>query len=474
LSGLLLGRVDGDLSGEQVQQVEYIRRAADDLLELVNDLLDLAKVEAGKVEVKPLEFTASNLFGALRGMLRPLLLNQSVNLVFEDADQIPAIFADEGKVSQILRNFISNALKFTESGEVRVSATPGGDTRVIFSVSDTGIGIAPENLELIFRDFAQVDGPLQRRVKGTGLGLPLSKKLATLLGGEVRVRSELGLGSTFTLEIPLRYRDSAEEQSDPLSAWIPDSGKLPVLIVEDSPPMKMMYNSFLEGSVFQAVHASTTREAERILDQVRPAAIMLDVVLRSEDSWTFLAHRAEDARTQGVPILVVSTIEDRGKAFHLGASDYLVKPIERADLICRLRAVTGQTPLHRVLIIDDNERDRYLFKRQLKDAPFLVIEASGGREGIRKANEARPHLIVLDINMPDMGGFEVVERLKAEASTKDIPVVICTSRVLTSTERTQLTGLAATIIGKESLDQSAIAEELRRIINPFEMATAID
>jgi CheY-like chemotaxis protein len=145
---------------------------------------------------------------------------------------------------------------------------------------------------------------------------------------------------------------------------------------------------------------------------------MLDVVLRSEDSWTFLAHHAEDARTQGVPILVVSTIEDQGKAFHLGASDYLVKPIERADLISRLRALTGQTPLHRVLIIDDNERDRYLFKRQLKDAPFLVLEASGGREGIRKANEAKPHLIVLDINMPDMGGFEVVERLKAEPRPK--------------------------------------------------------
>ena len=144
LSGLLLGRVDGDLSGEQVQQVEYIRRAADDLLELVNDLLDLAKVEAGKVEVKPLEFTASNLFGALRGMLRPLLLNQSVNLVFEDADQIPAIFADEGKVSQILRNFISNALKFTESGEVRVSAAPDGDTHVIFRFRTQASGSRPK------------------------------------------------------------------------------------------------------------------------------------------------------------------------------------------------------------------------------------------------------------------------------------------------------------------------------------------
>src|ERR1700676_1177543 len=172
LSGLLLDRSDGDLTGEQVQQVEYVRRAAEDLLELVNDLLDLAKVEAGKLEVKPLEFRASNLFGALRGMLRPLLLNQSVNLVFEDVDQVPPIFADEGKVSQILRNFISNALKFTESGEVRVSAAMAGETEITFSVSDTGIGIAPENLDRIFEDFAQVDGPLQRRGKRTRIGPP--------------------------------------------------------------------------------------------------------------------------------------------------------------------------------------------------------------------------------------------------------------------------------------------------------------
>jgi CheY-like chemotaxis protein len=221
------------------------------------------------------------------------------------------------------------------------------------------------------------------------------------------------------------------------------------------------------------LHASTTREAEQILDQLRPAAIVLDVVLRSEDTWTFLAGRAEDARTRGVPILVVSTIEDQGKAYHLGASGYLVKPIERMDLITRLRMATGQSPLNRVLIIDDDERDRYLFKHQLRDSSFVVLEASGGREGIRKASEEKPQLIVLDINMPDMTGFEVVERLKSGALTRDIPVVICTSRVLTSTERTQLTGKTVTIIGKQGRDKNGVAEELRRIINGTWMATTI-
>src|SRR5580698_10519927 len=209
LSGLLLSRSDGDLSSEQDQQIGYIKRAAQDLFELVNDLLDLAKVEAGKIEVKPLEFEAANLFAALRGMLRPLLLNQSVDLVFEDGAAIPNIYSDEGKVSQILRNFISNALKFTEKGEVRVSAEMSGDHEVAFSVSDTGIGIAPHDLDAIFQDFVQLDHPIQRRVKGTGLGLPLSKKLATFLGGSVEVQSEPGRGSTFIVRVPRVYRDAA-------------------------------------------------------------------------------------------------------------------------------------------------------------------------------------------------------------------------------------------------------------------------
>lgn len=472
LSGLLLDRVDGDLSSEQVQQVEFVRRAAQDLLELVNDLLDLAKVEAGKIEAKPLEFTPADLFAALRGMLRPLLLNQSVSLVFDDVSHIPQIFSDEGKVSQILRNFISNALKFTESGEVRVSAALEGESDVLFSVSDTGIGIASENLDLIFQDFAQVDSPIQRRVKGTGLGLPLSRKLATLLNGEVRVQSKLGSGSSFMLRLPLRYQDAAT-QAAPQPEWIPQSDLLPVLIVEDNPAMRMMYASFLAGSVFQPVHASTTREADQLLDQVRPVAVVLDIVLRSEDTWTFLARLADDPRVQGVPILVASSIDDQAKAYHLGARDYLVKPVERVDFIKRLRALTDQPPFNRVLIIDDNESDRYLWKRKLSEASFLISEAYNGYDGFQKACIEKPELIILDINMPGMSGFEVLEQLKATASTKDIPVVICTSRILTSTERNQLTGTAASIISKEGLDHGSMAREFRRVIDRAGMAAMI-
>ncbi len=240
LSRLLLERTDGDLSVEQEKQVSFIRKSAESLFELVNDLLDLAKVEAGKIVIRPAEFAVDNLFGALRGMLRPLLAGASVNLVFEDPQALPPVYSDEGKVSQVLRNFISNALKFTESGEVRVSAAFDNLTdTVTFSVKDTGIGIAPEDRETIFEEFTQVDSRIQRKVKGTGLGLPLSKKLAELLHGGVSVESQLEVGSTFSLCIPRLYQSTASPAAELLPGLEPSG--LPVLLVEDHFETRLIY-----------------------------------------------------------------------------------------------------------------------------------------------------------------------------------------------------------------------------------------
>ena len=290
-----------------------------------------------------MEFRPADLFAALRGMLRPLLLNQSVDLIFEDVDDIPAMFSDEGKISQILRNFISNALKFTERGEVRVSAKRmSGD--VVFSVADTGIGIAPEDQERIFQDFAQVDHPIQRRVKGTGLGLPLSKKLAILLGGVVSVQSQLGTGAVFTVRLPLRYEQRAElspTAESAISVAAADPASVPVLVLEDKAEMMMMYRSYLKNSGFNFVPALTIRDAQEALERLRPRVIIFDLVLRSEDSWRLLAELKQDAQTRDIPVLVASTIEDQAKAFHLGADEYLLKPVERTPLLERLRALTG-------------------------------------------------------------------------------------------------------------------------------------
>jgi signal transduction histidine kinase/CheY-like chemotaxis protein len=456
LSGLLRDGSDGELSSEQQQQVGYIRRAANDLLELVNDLLDLAKVEAGKVEVKPIHFEVANLFAALRGMLRPLLLNQSVDLVFDEVAKLPTLYTDEGKVSQILRNFISNALKFTERGEVRVSAGLDEDGEVCFTVSDTGIGIAPEDQELIFQDFVQLDHPIQKRVKGTGLGLPLSKKLAAFLGGQVEVRSVPGAGSTFILRIPAQYDDAAREPAAGSAEWLGDPSGVPVLCVEDSPEIVMAYRSYMKDSGFHLISAATTREAEDVLERIRPRVLILDLILRSEDTWPFLAKLKQNANTKDIPVLVASTVEDQAKAFHLGADGYIVKPVEPAALLAELRFFTGMPPLGKVLIVDDNELDRYLLKQHLRKLPLAVNEATNGPEGIKTAYESKPDLIFLDLVMPNMDGFEVLEKLKTLASTRDIPVVIVTSRVLARADREKLLKSAVAILAKEGLSEAGV------------------
>ena len=447
LTNLLLSHCDGPLNSEQTQQVGFVRRAADDLYELVNDLLDLAKVEAGKIDVKPVHFEIENLFGALRGMLRPLFLNQSVALVFEDASKLPPLYSDEGKVSQILRNFISNALKFTERGQVRVSAAVESG-RVSFAVTDTGIGIAKEDQERIFEDFAQVEGPLQRKVKGTGLGLPLSRKLAHLLRGGVSVSSLVGSGSEFTLDIPLEWEPESVLPEVPESE---NPSGVPLLIVENRTETLTMYSQWVKNSEFRMVAARTTREAERRLGAGRPALIVLDVYLEGEDSWNLLASLKSNPETSEIPVVMVTTVDDSRKAFHLGADEYLIKPIGRETFLACVRRLTGKAA-SLVLIIDDDESDRYLLKHRLRDSGLEITEASSGAEGIAKALASLPRLIFLDLSMPGMSGFEVWDALKNNPRTKSIAVVIHTSLPLGQIEQQRLEGTAA-IISKSQTAQ---------------------
>jgi signal transduction histidine kinase/CheY-like chemotaxis protein len=352
LSRILADRIDGPLTEEQAKQVGLISGSARELLTIVDDLLDLAKVEAGKVEVRLGSFRIQDLFGALRGMLRPLLTSEAVRLSFEGTDDLPALYSDEAKVSQILRNFISNALKFTEHGEVTVSAT--ADNRnapvVVFRVRDTGIGIAPQNHERVFEEFSQVDGPLQRRVRGTGLGLPLTRKLAGLLGGRVWVESRLGAGSTFFLELPLETPAAGGKRGTPPSEPAPadpdkdgEAGKS-VLLVEDNLVERLACEKYLRAAGYVPVVSTSLAEAQALLRKRRPVAIILDVALPDGDTWTLLAELKSDPDRAGIPVFMVTTADDEAKALLLGADAYCRKPLDGKWLEKALADRVGNNP----------------------------------------------------------------------------------------------------------------------------------
>jgi signal transduction histidine kinase/CheY-like chemotaxis protein len=468
LTRILLDRVDGDLSPEQERQVHFIRKASDALSELVNDLLDLAKVAAGKIVVYPGEFEVGNLFGALRGMLRPLLLNTSVNLVFDEPDGLPALETDEAKISQILRNFISNGLKFTERGEVRVSArlAPGG-RNIVFSVSDTGIGIAEEDLEVIFQEFAQIDNPLQRKFKGTGLGLPLSKKLAELLGGSVSVESKPGVGSTFSATIPMVY-SGAGVYHEVVAVPEMDSERAPVLLIEDDVETRLLYEKYLRGSKFQAVAARSVQETRAVLQRVRPAAIILNVLRKTGDlpdgnSWELLLELKSRPETESVPVIIISHLQDREKAISLGADGFGSRPVERQWLLRQLTDVTGGRGAAKVLVIDDDEVSRYLIKQLFLPGAAEVIEAVNGVEGLKCAQTEQPSLIVLDLLMPEVNGFQVLERLQADPRTSHVPVIVSTSGLLDEADHARLERAGARLLPKSAFSDGTAAGELKRI-----------
>ena len=456
LSRLLLGRADGELTPEQERQIQFIRKAAESLTELVNDLLDLAKVEAGKIVVTPIECSAEGLFATLRGMLRPLLVGDGVALVFEDPADVPALLQDEGKLSQILRNLISNAIKFTERGEVRIWASYEEDTdAVTFAVRDTGIGIAEEDLEIIFQEFGQVANPMQRRVKGTGLGLPLSRKLAELLGGSLTVESAPGEGSVFSVTVPRRCRGSAE-LAERTEDWQVQAGQVPILVVEDDPADAFAVERILAPSRYQAVVARTVAEARRALEQVRPAAIILDVVLLGDESWRLLIELRQRDATAGIPVLVVSAAGEERKAISLGADEYLKKPIDPAQLIRLLDQVSGQHSVTRVLLVDDEEVSRYLVRQLLPRGIYDIKEAATGVDGLARLQHERPDIILLDLNMPGMDGYQFLER---SADLADTPAIILTSRILGGDEELRL-GRAARIVSKSDLSAAVLMDAI--------------
>ena len=462
LSRLLMSRSDGPLTAEQETQVRFIQRAAMNLTELVDDLLDLAKVEAGKTVVVASPFTAASLFGALRGMLRPLLVGDAVSLVFEDPHDLPPLDTDEAKVSQILRNFISNAIKFTERGEVRVWATadPVADT-VSLHVRDTGIGIAANDIDIIFQEFGQVSHRLQGRVKGTGLGLPLAKKLAELLGGSIAVESTPGDGSTFSVTLPRVYhvrrvdgcRAGAVARAGAHTSAT--GGRRSGGCARDRTSACRLDLS--------AVARPLGPRCQEFIQAVRPDAILLDIVLAGDESWRLLLEMRGQEANADIPLIVTSSTGEVRKAAHLGADEYLAKPVDGERLIDILDRVTGRHSLTQVLLVDDEEVTHYLVRQLLPRAQYRLWIANNGKDALDRLVEQSPDVVLLDLRMPGMSGFEFLDRVKQNAALAELPVIVLTSTTPQPEERALLGG-ASLIISKTDLASGSLTDAIGRVL----------
>jgi signal transduction histidine kinase/CheY-like chemotaxis protein len=469
LSRILLDRMDGDLTSEQETQVGFILDSAKTLAEMVNDLLDLAKVEAGKVRLRVKAFAVSELFSALKGMLKPLLAdNTSVELVFVEGANLPPLRTDEGKVSQILRNFISNAIKFTPQGEIRIAAEQRNNS-ILFEVTDTGIGIAEEHFETVFQEFSQVENPLQERYRGTGLGLPLCRKLAVLLGGKVWVQSELGKGSTFFAELPIVYRGegaAVAAPSDELTS--PEFSRAAVLLVDADPNTFSVLEPAFRTSEFQLIHVETIEHAESWLERHKPAAVVCD--MDSSTAWDFLRFFPQGSGAQ-VPFIAVTTPESWHRALDMGAILAVSRPLDANALLREVRGVTKQEQPKKLLLVDDNDLSLYIL-RELLDRPWLnLVEAHNGREALAMVESERPDAVILDLVMPGMGGFEVLEQLRSQEQTRNLPVIVYTSKVLSTQEQARLSTLDARLIAKSDVTRTLSPESLLRSLANMDIAS---
>ncbi len=466
LSGILIARMDGDLTEEQDKQVKIIQKSGKNLLELINDILDLSKIESGKMEINAEEFYIEDVVNDTRSTVTPLASEKELNIILIKDETIPVIFSDRNKIKQILLNLLSNAVKFTpKGGSITISATDR-DGQVELSVTDTGIGIAKENLDKIFDEFRQVDGSSTREYGGTGLGLAITRRLVKLLGGEIRVESEIGKGSTFTIDIPVTL-DGVEALTEAFTQIDPE--RKTILAVDDDPSVIYVLKKYLEGEGYQVVPAHNGAEAIRLAKEVKPFAITLDIMIPGKDGWEVINELKSDPVTEHIPIVVISILDNKSLGFSLGVTEYLTKPVERDTVLNVLgRLISprciGMDCTPNVLLVDDDPIHIMAMKAVLTGNGYKVMVAPGGKEALEMLKEATPCAIILDIMMPEVDGFMVLEELKKKEETRDVPVIILTAKDITDEDKKRLNGSIEGLITKGLFAQDEILKDLKNIV----------
>jgi signal transduction histidine kinase/CheY-like chemotaxis protein len=440
-----------------------VHAAGKHLLALINDVLDLSKIEAGKMELFLEDFDVCALVQDVESTIRPLVEKNENVLEVHCPPDIGTLHADLTRVRQILFNLMSNAAKFTQHGRVGLEVFPlrlGGEGWIEFAVADTGIGLTSEQQLRLFQSFSQADPSTSRKYGGTGLGLVISRRFAQMMGGDIQVQSEFGRGSVFSVRLP---RVAGRSRPPPPPPPSPASSPL-VLVVDDDRATRELITRGLEKEGFRVLAAASGEEALRLAREKRPEVISLDVLMPGMDGWTVLRALKGDPLTASIPVVMVSMLDDRDIGHALGAADYLTKPVDREKLVLTLRRFRRGASPRPVLLVEDDPATREVVRRALERDGWVVSEADNGRTALESLALATPDLILLDLMMPEMDGFEFVAELRRTESGRRIPVVVVTAKEITAEDRARLNGQVRRIFHKGSFSREELTAELRRVL----------
>ncbi len=487
LAKLLADNTEDNLTAEQTKYAQTIQSSGNDLLTLINDILDLSKIEAGHVTIQPETVPLERLTENLHQLFLPVSQEKQLGFVITTAPDLPgAISTDLQRLEQVLKNLLSNAFKFTERGEVQLEIKPAASNRIAFAVTDTGIGISPDQQAQIFSAFHQADSTISRKYGGTGLGLSISRELARLLGGSIQVQSQPDNGSVFTVIIPESYdpklvapREAETPVALPLPAPLPKA-KLPprplpqddranldlsrrvLLVIEDDENFADILRGLSREMGFQTLLAATAEEALQLAHDFMPSAIILDVGLPDQSGLAVLDRLKRNVRTRHIPIHVVSGADHTQTALSLGAVGYMLKPVKReqlADVLTRLEAKLAQR-MHRVLIVEDDERQREAVSKLLASEDTQTIAAGTAAECLDLLRTQTFDCMVLDLSLPDASGYSLLETLSQENAYAFPPVIVYTGRNLTAEDELRLRRYSKSIIIKGAKSPERLLDEV--------------
>jgi signal transduction histidine kinase/DNA-binding response OmpR family regulator len=458
-----------------IPDLKKILAAGKHLLALINDVLDLSKIEAGKMTLYLEEFEVAALIDDVATTIQPLVDKNANRLIVDLDPRAGMLKADETKVRQTLFNLLSNASKFTNQGTITLEARRHereGRDWLTFKVSDTGIGMSEQQMAKVFDEFTQADSSTTRKFGGTGLGLTISKKFCQMMGGDITVASEEGHGTRFTVELPAVVGDepAAPPQPQPEAARAGSGGGADgaetVLVIDDDPTVLDLTRRYLTREGYAVQTAGSGVEGLELAKTLKPAAITLDVMMPGMDGWAVLTSLKKDPDTADIPVIMLTMLDEKEMGFALGASEYMSKPIDRRRLSAFLDKylASSRAGAGRILVVDDEAEARDLMRRGLERNGWTIDEAEDGKQALERLGEMLPDLVLLDLRMPEMDGFEFLERLRAAPEWHDIPVVVVTGRDLTADEQAKLEGNVEAVLKKGAHPRDNLLGELRDLV----------